>query len=83
MVSSMMVPSPTSKALRRSCCSACDNEGHDGCKRMKKNVAHGGCKRMEKKVAHGVCGSCFTHKGRRRRIWLGVGNWVHITLKVF
>jgi len=66
-----MVPSSTSEALCRGCWSACDNEGH------------GGCKRMEKKVAHGSCGSCFTHKGRRRRIGLGVGNWVQITLKVF
>jgi len=58
MVPSMMVPSPTLEALRRGCCSACNNEGH------------GGCKRMEKKVAHGGCDSCFTQKGRRR---IGLG----------
>ena len=38
---------------------------------MKKKVAHGGYKRMEKKMAQGGCDSCFTHKGRRRRIGLG------------
>jgi len=54
-----MVPSPTLEALRRGCFSACDNEGH------------GGCKRMEKKVAHRGCHSCFTQKGRRRIIGLG------------
>jgi len=71
MVPSMMFPSLTSEALHRDCCSACDNEGHGGCKRMKKKVAHGGYKRMEKKMAQGGCDSCFTHKGRRRRIGLG------------
>jgi len=45
MVPSMMFPSLTSEALRRGHSSACDNEGHGGCKRMeKKMMAHSGCK---------------------------------------
>jgi len=54
--------------LQKLCCSACDNEGHGGCRRMEKKVAHGGWTTRLLTVAGQHGGSrwlrhCFTHNG--------------------
>jgi len=70
-------------------CSACDNGGHGGCRRMEKNVAHGGWTISLLTVAaqHGGLrwlGGCGRHNGmEEQKNRVGAGHWMHITIIVF